>query len=102
PSAPDPFLYFRDGADVGMLRQPLSLMENSLPKKTQIVLSLLITFMMALIMSGIMGFISVGPAFLPMWPTTFIIAWPIAFIVTQFVSPLAFKLPFLIAPPAKS
>jgi hypothetical protein len=102
PSAPDPFLYFRDGADVGMLRQPLSLMENSLPKKTQIVLSLLITFMMALIMSGIMGFISVGPAFLPMWPTTFIIAWPIAFIVTQFVTPLAFKLAFLIAPPAKS
>ena len=60
------------------------------------------TFSMALAMSGIMGFISVGPDFLPRWPLVFAIAWPIAFLVTQVVTPLAFRLAFLIAPPAKA
>jgi hypothetical protein len=57
------------------------------------------TFMMAFIMSGIMGFISAGPQFLPHWPLTFITAWPIALIVTQFVTPLAFRIAMRIAPP---
>ncbi|MHA6690463.1 DUF2798 domain-containing protein [Devosia sp. A449] len=73
-----------------------------MPKKTQIVLQLLITFMMALTMSGIMGFVSAGQDFLSHWPLTFAIAWPVAFIVTQVVTPVAFKLAFLIAPPAKA
>lgn len=73
-----------------------------MPKKTQIVLQLLMTFMMALTMSGIMGFISVGPEFFSHWPLSFIIAWPIAFIVTQIVTPIAFKLAFMIAPPARA
>ena len=76
--------------------------DQILPKKTQFVLSLCITFMMALIMSGIMGFINAGPAFLSHWPLTFITAWPIAFIVTQFVTPVAFKIALTIAPPAKA
>lgn len=73
-----------------------------MPKKTQFVLQLLITFMMALTMSGIMGFIAAGPGFLAHWPLTFITAWPIAFILTQVVTPVALKLAFLIAPPHKA
>ncbi|HTN63260.1 MAG TPA: DUF2798 domain-containing protein [Devosia sp.] len=73
-----------------------------MPKKTQIVLQLLITFMMALSMSGIMGFISAGSGYLAHWPLTFIIAWPIAFILTQVVTPIAFKLAFIIAPPSRA
>jgi hypothetical protein len=69
-----------------------------LPRKNQIILSVFITFFMALIMSGIMGFIMGGPEFLGHWPQTFITAWPIAFRVTQFVTPLAFKLTSLVAP----
>lgn len=76
--------------------------ETSLPKKTQIVLQLLITFMMALTMSGIMGFIAAGPDYLAHWPLTFITAWPIAFLVTQVVTPVAFKLALLIAPPQRA
>jgi len=73
-----------------------------LPRKTQLVLSLCITFMMALIMSGIMGFISAGPQFLGHWPLTFITAWPIAFVVTQFVTPLAFRIAMRVAPPSRA
>lgn len=73
-----------------------------MPKKTQIVLQLLITCMMAFSMSGFMGFITAGPEFLPHWPISFITAWPIAFIMTQIVTPIAFKLAFMIAPPARA
>lgn len=69
-----------------------------MPKKNQLILSVFMTFFMALIMSGIMGFLNVGPSFLSHWPLTFITAWPIAFIVTQFVTPLAFKLMAMVAP----
>lgn len=73
-----------------------------MPKKNQIILSVFMTFFMALIMSGIMGFVAIGPEFLAHWPQTFFTAWPIAFIVTQFVTPLAFKLTFLVAPPSRA
>ena len=71
-------------------------------KKTQITLSLFITFFMALIMSGVMGFINAGPGFVAHWPISFITAWPIAFVVSQLVNPLAFKLAFLVAPPRRA
>ena len=72
-----------------------------MPKKTQLVLSLFITFFMALVMSGIMGFLNAGPAHLAHWPVSFITAWPIAFVVSLVVNPLAFKLAFLVAPPRR-
>jgi hypothetical protein len=72
-----------------------------LPKKTTLVLQLCMTFMMALTMSGTMGFISVGPDFLPHWPVSFIIAWPIAFVYTRIINPIAFKIALKIAPPHK-
>ncbi|HLV82414.1 MAG TPA: DUF2798 domain-containing protein, partial [Devosia sp.] len=83
------------------LRQPAP-DGDFMPKKTQLVLSLFITFFMALVMSGIMGFLNAGPAYLAHWPVTFITAWPIAFIVSQLVNPLAFKLAFLVAPPRRA
>jgi hypothetical protein len=70
-----------------------------LPKKTTFIAQVLITFMMALCMSGTMGFISAGPDFLAHWPQSFIIAWPIAFLFTQVVTPLAFKIALKVAPP---
>lgn len=69
-----------------------------MPKKTLFLAQLFITFGMAFSMSGIMGFISVGPDFLPHWPLSFITARPTAFIMTQIVTPLAFKLAHAIAP----
>lgn len=60
--------------------------------KTRIIGQVFVSFGMALIMSGIMGLIALGTAFLPHWPLTFLTAWPIAFFVGMFVSPLAFSL----------
>lgn len=73
-----------------------------MPRKNQIILSVFMTFFMALIMSGILGYINGGPQFVWHWPQTFFTAWPIAFVVTQFVSPLAFKLMFMVAPLQKA
>ena len=54
-----------------------------MPKKTTLVLQISMTFMMALAMSGTLGFIHDGWDFWPHWPQTFLMAWPIAFIYTQ-------------------
>lgn len=72
-----------------------------LPKKTTLVLQLSMTFMMALVMSGSLGFITAGPEFLSHWPQMFIIAWPLAFIWTRIINPIAFKIAFKVAPPHK-
>lgn len=63
-------------------------------KKILLIAQLMITFMMALSMSGIMSLIALGPTkqWLAGWPVQFIIAWPIAFILTQFTSKIAFAL----------
>ncbi len=67
-------------------------------KKTLFLAQCLITLMMAFSMSGIMGFIALGTAFLPVWPQSFIIAWPIAFVLTQIVTPVSFGLARLLLP----
>ena len=53
---------------------------------------LFISCLMALLMSGIMGFLHAGlrPDFLLQWMSTFVTAWPIAFVLSLGVSPLAF------------
>ena len=53
------------------------------------VTQLIMTFIMAATMSGIMGLIFNGPslAWLSAWPRQFIIAWPIAFAVTMVAWP---------------
>jgi hypothetical protein len=61
-------------------------------RKTLFLAQLLITFMMAASMSGIMSMVALGPTmqWLYAWPHQFIIAWPIAFVLTLFVSQIAF------------
>ncbi|MBJ6986193.1 MULTISPECIES: DUF2798 domain-containing protein [unclassified Devosia] len=72
-----------------------------LPKKTTLVLQLSMTFMMAFVMSGSLGFITAGTDFLSHWPKMFFIAWPLAFIWTRIINPIAFKIAFKFAPPHK-
>jgi len=67
---------------------------DTMNKKILLIAQILMTFMMALLMSGIMSLIALGPTkqWLSVWPIQFIIAWPIAFILTQFTSKIAFAL----------
>ncbi|WP_264048477.1 DUF2798 domain-containing protein [Methylobacterium flocculans] len=60
--------------------------------KTLLLAQVLITFMMAGAMSGIMSMITLGPTteWLHAWPKQFLIAWPIAFLLTLVVSRIAF------------
>jgi hypothetical protein len=83
------------GAEVSASLSPLEI--RMLPKKTTLVLQLAMTFMMALTMSGTLGFIFNGADFLSHWPQTFIIAWPMAFIFTRIINPIAFKIAFKFA-----
>ena len=63
-------------------------------KRTILISQLLMTFMMALSMSGIMSLISVGPtaAWLEIWPMQALMAWPIAFVLTMAAWPLSMAL----------
>lgn len=63
-------------------------------RKTLIIAQVLITFMMAGLMSGVMSLIAMGPTaeWLANWPRQVLIAWPIAFVFTQLTGPLAFAL----------
>ena len=60
-------------------------------KKTILISQLLMTFMMAASMSGIMSLIAMGPTadWLAAWPRQFAFAWPIAFVLTMIAWPLA-------------
>jgi len=69
--------------------------------KTSIILAqVLITFMMATLMSGTMSLIVLGPTsqWLAAWPRQALIAWPIAFLFTQVTTPLAFAIARRLAP----
>ena len=61
-------------------------------RKTLIIAQLVITFCMAVTMSGIMGLIIGGYTedFFIHWPVQALTAWPIAFFFTQFYGPLGF------------
>lgn len=71
-----------------------NLEKTEMKRKTLILAQLLITFMMAFLMSGTMSLIAIGPTaeWLANWPRQALIAWPIAFIFTQVTTPLAFAL----------
>lgn len=70
-------------------------------KKTLLLAQLLITFMMAASMSGIMSLIAMGPTleWLHAWPGQFMIAWPIAFVLTLFTSKIGFVIARRLAGP---
>lgn len=63
-------------------------------KRTAIISQVVMTFMMALTMSGIMSLMALGPtaAWLQAWPVQFLIAWPIAFALTMVAWPLSMAL----------
>lgn len=63
-------------------------------KKTLILAQLLIAMMMAGLMTGIFGFIHMGPSpdFFAEWGRSFLMAFPIAFVLSLGVGPLAFRL----------
>lgn len=60
--------------------------------KILLLAQLLVSFMMAASMSGIMSLIALGPTveWLHGWPREFVIAWPIAFILSLLTSRIAF------------
>ncbi|SDL31706.1 Protein of unknown function [Nocardioides sp. YR527] len=62
-------------------------------KRTGLLIQVVMTFLMALTMSGIMSLIAMGPtiAWLTQWPLAFITAWPIAFVLTMLFRPAAMK-----------
>ena len=66
----------------------LTIREIHMTKKTVILAQLFISFMMAASMSGIMGFMALGPTaiWLQAWPRQFITAWPIAFVLSMAAS----------------
>lgn len=63
-------------------------------KKHALLSQVVMTFLMAASMSGLMGLIIAGPsmAWLTSWPLQFLIAWPIAFALTMVAWPLSMKL----------
>ncbi|MBS1184310.1 MAG: hypothetical protein H6Q99_4190 [Proteobacteria bacterium] len=60
-------------------------------KKFALISQIVMTFMMALTMSGIMSVIELGPTavWLNHWPKVFLIAWPTAFVLTMVAWPTA-------------
>ncbi|MGW0022896.1 DUF2798 domain-containing protein [Rhodococcus sp. NPDC003383] len=63
-------------------------------KKSILLSQVIMTFIMAATMSGIMGLVNVGPSmqWLRGWPLQFIVAWPIAFCLTMVAWPASMAL----------
>ncbi|MGL5250998.1 MAG: DUF2798 domain-containing protein [Enterovibrio sp.] len=63
-------------------------------KQTLIIAQILISLMMAFLMTGIFSFLELGLSqeWLNTWISRFIVAWPIAFILSIFVGSLGFKI----------
>lgn len=63
-------------------------------KKFVLLSQVFMTFIMAALMSGLMGLITAGPTmeWLTSWPLQFLIAWPIAFALTMVAWPTSMKL----------
>ncbi|WP_322894934.1 MULTISPECIES: DUF2798 domain-containing protein [unclassified Yoonia] len=65
-----------------------------MPKKTLITAQIIITFLMATLMSGTMSLIHMGFSmeWLAAWPLQMLTAWPIAFVFGMGVTPFAFAM----------
>lgn len=63
-------------------------------RKTLLLSQAIITFVMALFMSGLLSFLQLGftSVWLHAWGHAFLIAWPAAFILIQLVGPVSFKI----------
>jgi hypothetical protein len=73
---------------------PPSEQDWTMQKSTIIVSQIVMTFVMAACMSGIMLLIALGPsaAWRQLWPTQFLMAWPIAFVLSMVAWPLSMGL----------
>ena len=83
------------------VRTPSAIESTTMPKKTMIITQVIMTFMMATAMSGIMSLIALGPTalWLSLWPKTALIAWPIAFVLGAIAFPLSARIAgFLVTP----
>ena len=69
-------------------------------KKILLIAQILMTFMMATLMSGIMSAIAMGltPEWLAAWPKQLLIAWPIAFVLTLGTSRIALAIVYRLRP----
>ena len=69
------------------------------PKPILLTAQLIISGLMALMMSGIMHLLHAGvhPGMVQAWLMTFLTAWPIAFVLSLGVGPLAFRLAYALA-----
>lgn len=67
-------------------------------RKSVIFTQVIMTFMMAVSMSGVMSLIAIGPTdvWLSRWPIQALTAWPIAFVATMLLFPLASRLTRLV------
>ena len=65
-----------------------------MPKKTLITAQVLITFLMATLMSGTVSLMHMGLSmeWLTSWPRQILTAWPIAFAFGMFVTPFSFAI----------
>ena len=74
-----------------------------MPTKTLLIAQVFISMMMALLMSGIMGMIALGPTqlWLSSWPRSFLIAWPIAFLLSLPVGKISFAFAAMLSQPAQ-
>lgn len=70
-------------------------------KKFLLVAQVFMPFIMAAIMSAVMGLIAAGPTleWLANWPISFVIAWPIAFLLTMVAWPVSLTLATLVSKP---
>lgn len=71
-------------------------------KKSALISQVIMTFMMALTMSGLMSLIELGPTmvWLNHWPKIFLIAWPTAFVLTMIAWPTAMAMTRKVVRPA--
>ena len=72
-------------------------------KKTLLIAQLLISAMMAFLMTGYASALSDGlvPGFVTLWLTRFVTAWPVAFVLSLLVGPLAFRLAAVLTKPRR-
>ncbi|MFY0618774.1 DUF2798 domain-containing protein [Shimia sp.] len=70
-------------------------------KKTMFLTQVIMTFLMATGMSGIMSLIALGPTalWLSVWPKTALIAFPIAFVMGAIAFPLSARIAGLLMKP---
>ena len=62
--------------------------------KTLLIAQIIISCLMAFCMTGIFGFLALGPTaqFLAAWPKSFAMAWPVAFVLSMVIGKFAFAI----------